>query len=165
MSKSVKVLILVLSCTLVFTILIGCSSSEKSTKEKTKSNDKSKILIKNVESKEKDTSDNGIKQNISGNLGQGEMLQDMSVKDKEIDLKINLGNETNGITMEDLAKSRYSSLTDYLLDTGKYDIITVDFVNVGKINMNISEAVSKKIAGKEQKYFPLEKIAKKFQKH
>lgn len=180
-----KVLVSVLCCILVCVTLIGCDSSQNTnkkdtnnkqeatsskssndnTKEKTKSDDKAKTLVENIESQEKDNSTNGIKQNILGNLGQGETLQDMSIKDREISLKVNLGDNTNGLSKEDLACSRYSSVTDYLLDTGKFDTITVDFINVGKITMNVSESSSQNISGKEKKYFPLEEITKKLQKY
>lgn len=102
---------------------------------------------------------------ISGELGKGDTLQNVSTKDREINLTISLSNEANGITMEELACSRYSSITDYLLDIGSWDVITADFVNVGKITMDASESTSAEILGEKKKYFPLETITKKFEKY
>lgn len=102
---------------------------------------------------------------ISGKLGKDEKLQDVTTKDREIDLKIDLGNETNGLTLEDLACTRYAGITDYLLSTGEWDTITADFVNVGKITMDASESTSTEILGEKKKYFPLEIITKKFEKY
>ncbi|WP_446897673.1 hypothetical protein ACSVC9_11750 [Clostridium sp. LBM24168] len=42
------------------------------------------------------------------------------------------------------------------MNTGKLDIITADFINVGKISMNVSEANFQNVSGKEKKYFLLE---------
>ncbi|MBP2032579.1 ABC-type Fe3+-hydroxamate transport system substrate-binding protein [Clostridium algifaecis] len=141
-----KILILILCCILMSVILIGCEDSQNTNNSG-----------KNISADEINS--------ISGELGENEILQEVSTKNREIDLKFNLGNKTDRLTMEDLAYSRYSSVTDYLLNTGKWDVITVDFINVGKITMNISEAVSQNISGKEEKHFPLETIMKKFQKY
>ncbi|MCB2310623.1 hypothetical protein LGL55_05735 [Clostridium tagluense] len=83
-----------------------------------------------------------LKQELNDTLGDGEILNDVIVDGKHITLNVNLGVKDSVITLEDLAESRYSSLSDDLLLNEYWTKITVNFIEVCNISMDTKDAVN-----------------------
>ncbi|WP_195604499.1 hypothetical protein [Clostridium tyrobutyricum] len=143
------------------------NKNEKAVQQKD-SNNKTNNTTQNVEQQNSkpvtNTNIEDIKQDLSDQLGEGETFKDISVNGNNITLKVDLGNNTKVVTKEDLAYTRYSSLTDHLLSQNKWQVITVNFIGVGTISMNSSEAVEQEVGGQTSKYFPRENIEQNLKK-
>ncbi|MDD7390030.1 MAG: hypothetical protein PUG60_10375 [Lachnospiraceae bacterium] len=128
---------------------VKLSSDEKSDEntEETPADVSNDAFIKDVESA------------IDGQLGQGETYKDVTFKDGDLCVSVDFSNaDPAPLTMEDLALSRTSSITDAILGLDQYDslwnTITVDFGDVGKI-INKKENMESNGYGR---YFPSEKF-------
>lgn len=170
-----KVLLSILFVSLAGGTLVGCGSNDKNSvadnkttvnedvsesKSESKNNTISQI---NTKPENKNINDiSKLKEKLKDELGEGELIKDISVKGQELILKVDLGNQTNGLPIKDLAETRYSSLTDYLLSNGQWQSITVDFIGVGKVSMDVSNAQEKEINGVKMKYFSGEDISENF---
>lgn len=172
MIKGVKKVLLIVTV-LSFTggVLAGCGSDDKATvsNNKTTANEnisEHKNDTKNQTNKESENKSikdvHKLKEELNEELGEGEIIKNISINGEELLLKVDLGNQTNGLPIKDLAETRYSGLTDYLLNNGTYQVITVDFIGVGKVSMDINNAVEKDINGIKIKYFNGEDIRKNF---
>lgn len=115
----------------------------------------------NTEETSTDVSDDAfikdVESAIDGQLGQGETYKDVTLKDGDLCVSVDFSNaDPAPLTMEDLALSRTSSITDAILELDQYDslwsTITVDFGDVGKV-INKKEDVSSNGYGR---YFPSE---------
>lgn len=105
-----------------------------------------------TENNKDDTSDN-LKKELEQNLGEGETITNIKNDGKELIIDVNL-NKKDKV----LAQTRYSSLTDYLLKNNKWNTITVNFNDIGKISMSVKEAIKNENG---MLYFPSEKIINK----
>ena len=83
-----------------------------------------------------------IKEIIKGDVGQGEQITNTSFDGKTIVIDIDLGTPPNNIKPKDLASNRYSSISDDLLEYNFWNVLTVNFKNVGTVTLNADEASS-----------------------
>lgn len=79
-----------------------------------------------------------VKINIEGDVGHGESITDMTLENRDLCVYVDLsGADPSPLTLEDLAISRTTSITDDILILREYDdlwdTITVDFGDIGKI--------------------------------
>lgn len=86
-----------------------------------------------------------------------ESITDVVLEDKDLCVKVDLSKaDPSPLTLEDLAISRTSSITDAILDLTAYDshwdTITIDFGEVGKV-INSKESMSE-----TGRYFPGENL-------
>lgn len=86
-----------------------------------------------------------------------EFIEDVVLKDGDLCITVDLSKANpTPLTLEDLAISRTSSITDAILDITDYDnhwnTITIDFGVIGRIT-NSKEDIKENIAGR---YFPAE---------
>lgn len=110
------------------------NSSDNKNTEEIKSEDKQEDSI----SKEAISSED-IMEIIKDDVGKGEKITDAKIEDRTIVVNINIGTEEK-IPLKDLAVSRYSSISDDLLEHNFWDVLTVNFENVGSISMNKNES-------------------------
>ena len=111
---------------------------------------------------EVNTSDfiSAVQKAIKGQIGENEKIKDVTYTDNNLCIFINLGESNPApLTMNDLAFSRNSSITDAILQLAQYDdfwdTITVDFGSLGKIT-NKKEDVQKNEYG--MRYFSSDKF-------
>ncbi len=93
-----------------------------------------------------------IKISVEGDVGQGESITDISLEDRDLCVYVDLsGADPSPLTLEDLAISRTSSITDDILALREYDglwdTITVDFGDIGKI-VNHKSNIQTNIGGR-----------------
>ncbi|KNF10109.1 hypothetical protein CLPU_1c02740 [Gottschalkia purinilytica] len=135
---------------------------QKTFSEKDEENETQKEEQSNDSSKNQNNANVIIDKSIlEGNIGEGETIEEFSSKDNNLFIKVNLGEGNNSISKEDLAYSRFSSLTDELLKDDSWNNVNVEFVGVGKITMNKSQAVVNEF---NLKHFKTEDIMKNFKK-
>ena len=136
------------------------TSKPKETKKKTSSKAKAKKKPKTEESKT--TTDDFIKKVknvIKGAINSSEeSIDDVELKGRELCVYVNLSQADPGFfTIEDLALSRTSSITDEILELKKYDSqwdsITIDFGYIGKVTNTKSDIEKNGFGGR---YFPPE---------
>lgn len=104
-----------------------------------------------------------IRSAISGSVGEGESITDVSLSDGNVCVVVDLsGTDTSLLSIEDVAVSRASSITDAFLDISDCDdlweSITVDFGDVGKITMNKKDVETNEYGGRyfDESQFVLE---------
>lgn len=108
--------------------------------------EKKEEQVKEQETENKDK----YKEAIISNIGSDDTLESVELKEDDIIIKVTLG-DPSPFTYKDLAISRYSSITDELLEEGNLlEDITVVFKGVGTITMNTSEKVKNEYG---QSYF------------
>lgn len=82
------------------------------------------------------------KEKIIGCIGESEEITEVIIDDKNIIVEVELGDNGMLLPIEELALSRYSSITDKLLEDNFWNDITVDFEDIGTITMNSKQAKS-----------------------
>lgn len=139
-----KSLILTFALSFVF---IGCTSNEEIIKENSEEVDS--YAVDNTEQKNK-----GIKsveqyqEILVDSIGQGEAIENIKLEDNNIFITVELGIKDK-LQLEDLALSRYSSITDTLLDTDEHlNNITIEFLDVGTITKNTKEVITNEYGGR-----------------
>ena len=101
---------------------------------------------------------------ISGTIdSDNEAITDVALKDKDLCVTVDLSKvDPSPLTIEDLAISRTSSITDAILELTDYDsqwnTITVDFGDVGKVVCD-KDSIKENEAG--GRYFPSENFTLK----
>ena len=75
---------------------------------------------------------------------EGEEITEIKIDGNDIFITVDLGDNSD----KDLACSRYSSITDKLLEDEFWNDITIEFVGVGKLTMNSSQAKTNEFGGK-----------------
>jgi len=85
-----------------------------------------------------------MKEHLSGSIGEGEEITEIKIDGNDIFITVDLGDNSD----KDLACSRYSSITDKLLEDEFWNDITIEFVGVGKLTMNSSQAKTNEFGGK-----------------
>ncbi len=88
-----------------------------------------------------------IRSSISGSVGEGETITDISLTDGNVCINVDLsGTDTSLLSVDDIAISRAGSITDDFLEISDYDnlwdSITIDFGNVGKIKVNKNDVIT-----------------------
>ena len=105
-----------------------------------------------------------MKTAISGAIdSDNEAITDIALKDKDLCVTVDLSKaDPSPLTIEDLAISRTSSITDAILELTGYDsqwnTITVDFGDVGKVVCDKDSIKENKAGGR---YFPSENFTLK----
>lgn len=105
-----------------------------------------------------------VKTAISGAIdSDNEAIKDVALKDKDLCVTVDLSKaDPSPLTIEDLAISRTSSITDAILELTDYDsqwnTITVDFGDVGKVVCD-KDSIKENEAG--GRYFPSENFTLK----
>ena len=89
-------------------------------------------------------------------IGEGDELTSLSIEEGEINAVISLG-PSDPIRPEDLAVSRYSSISDDLLPHEGWEVLTVEFADVGTISINRNESLSNELGV----FFPVQLIEEK----
>ena len=79
------------------------------------------------------------KEMINGDIGEEDTIENIELINNNIIITLDM-KEHKLLSQEVLAESRYSSITDTLLDEGgNLNDITVKFINLGKVTMNTSQ--------------------------
>lgn len=99
-----------------------------------------------------------VKTAIQGDGGENEVIKDVSFENKELCVYVDFSKvDPAPLTIEDLAISRTSSITDAILELKEYDnvwdTIIVDFGEVGKIKNEKVDIKENEYGGR---YFPSE---------
>lgn len=80
-----------------------------------------------------------LKEALEMSIGEADKLISVDYTDNDIFIKIDLEKE-DVFGPEAMAAHRYSSITDELLENSYWENITVEFIDVGTITMNSSQA-------------------------
>lgn len=116
---------------------------------------------KEEQAKEETENKDKYKEVIIGGMGSDDTLESVELKEDNIIINITLG-DPSPFTYKDLAISRYSSITDELLEQDNaLEDITVIFKDVGTITMNTSEKVENEYG---QSYFEQTTIEERLNK-
>ncbi|MEK5481030.1 hypothetical protein [Viridibacillus sp. FSL R5-0888] len=152
---------ILLSSLLAVSLLTACGETEKTTETnkapETTQQTESKSEKPKVETTTKKSNDVDFKSIIKENIGEKDKLVAFSNKGSEIKATIEL-DKNNLLTPNDMAESRYSSISGGLLEVEDWQTLTVNFVDVGEVSFNRDEAETNDILGS---FFPTAKIAKK----
>lgn len=107
------------------------------------------------------SSDN-IRETVENNIPDSSEIKDLKINGDKIYIKLTYDDTADipnaNISIEELAKSSYSALTDALLKNDKLNTFKVKFIGVGTIEMNRSDSEDQGSGP----YFPLFKIDEKF---
>ena len=100
-----------------------------------------------------------VKSVIQYDIGENEEIKDVTLENGNLCVYVDISNaDPTPLTMEDLALSRTSSITDAILELTQYDnewnTITVDFEDLGYIK-NSKENIQNNDYGR---YFPMEQF-------
>lgn len=127
------------------------SAEEESTKEEStqKENVQKRVRTKGAHKRSAQKFVHDVKVVVKDNVGEDEFVTDVILKNKDLCVYVDFSKvDPSPFTLEDLALSRTSSITDAILDLSDYDnlweTITVDFGGIGhitndKANMEDSE--------------------------
>lgn len=91
----------------------------------------------------------------TGALGENDKLVDLSFDNGEINAIVEVGDNDLIEDKSILAESIYSFAGDIFLEHEGWEVLTIEFVDVGEVSMNRSEKEKNEYGGE---YFPLEKI-------
>lgn len=159
--KKNKVIITLALLLMVAIIVTGCNNSGKNEVDDSSNeelNQEQEVASNEDEPKEdpekdaevepqleEDTEDEDVnldelKETIEMNIGEDDTLKDVKYEGNDIFIEVLL--DDDGVfEPKDLAISRYSSITDELLENPHWENISVEFTNVGIITMNTNQAV------------------------
>ncbi|MDH5160355.1 hypothetical protein [Heyndrickxia oleronia] len=170
-----KKVFFVLLATLLFLVACNAEDSKEKTEENNAASEVSKVTESeptgdeqaDLEDENIDTEDNSesdspidtknVEEIIENGLGEGDKIVSVSVKDGELKAVIEL-TPSELFSIEDLAISRYSSVSDELLSHEGWEQLTIEFQNVGIISMNRSEKETNEL---DMDYFPTAVIEEK----
>ncbi|MBS4207489.1 hypothetical protein [Bacillus sp. FJAT-50079] len=165
---------LVFMLSAILLALVACNAEEpkektdvkqETTSEKTQKEDKGQEEVSTekttVETKQEDNSqtitEEGLKETIEYyGMGEGDTLVSASLENGEIKAVINVA-PSDLFSAEDLAVTRYSQLSDELLDYEGWEVLTIEYVDVGTISMQRTEKASNEYGD----YFPTAEIEKR----
>ncbi len=155
-----KTILLISLCFMSLAIFSACSKQESQGESGATSKTNTKTTTENVTKKEPDTttkptevkisSDDFIKiieVGIKGDVGANEVINSVTLEEKALIISVNISSaDTTLLTLELLAESRTSSITDTILELTEYysfwDTITVDFGSVGLIKNSKTSIVN-----------------------
>lgn len=170
-----KKVFFVLLATLLFLVACNAEDSKEKTEENNATSEVSKVTEseptgdeqedledENIDTEDKSESDSpidtkNVEELIENGLGEDDKIVSASVEDGEIKAVIEL-TPSELFSIEDLAISRYSSVSDELLTHEGWEQLTIEFQNVGTISMNRSEKETNEL---DMDYFPSAVIEKK----
>jgi len=99
-----------------------------------------------------------VKGIIENWLGENDKLISLTIENDEIKAVINLGPNRFNIPPENMAVTSYSSLADDLLLEEGWNTLTIEYVDVGTVSMNVSEKETNELGAP---YFPVAIITEK----
>jgi len=107
---------------------------------------------------EKEIAVSEVKEIVEDWLGENDKLISLTIENDEIKAVINLGPNRFNIPAENMAVSNYSRIADDLLLEEGWNTLTIEFVDVGTVSMNVSEKVTNEF---DMPYFPVAIITEK----
>ncbi len=90
-----------------------------------------------------------------GALGEGDSITNFNIEDGEIKVTINIADSDIFDDKSLLAESVYSAAGDVLLEHEGWEVLTIEFIDIGNISLHINEKETNEY---DMDYFPLEKI-------
>lgn len=166
-----KKLLITIFATLL--LLFGCSTNDSSNEVSEDNNrqdqetqeavqEETQVEIEQEENNEEEQpeniaiDENQVREIIEGyGLGEGDKILDLAIANNEIKVAIELA---EGIfPLREMAISTYSSISDQLLNYDGWEVLTVEFKNVGTISMNKSQKETNELG---LSYFPAIEIEK-----
>lgn len=167
--------LLLLISTLV--LLVGCGENEyekdlreakirleeakedtKRLEEVSKEIDKTSDSIKEVQEEmgiENELNESEIKELLEyAALGEGDIITDLVIEDEEVKVTIEIADSDIFDDKSLLAETVYSRAGEELLELDDWEVLTIEFVDIGNVSINRSETESNEFG----EYFPLEKI-------
>lgn len=158
---------IILSIVFVIWFIILFSATSSDTEENTQNKEEN---VQNVEENTQNTPEilvnvstdmflKDVKSAIQDDIGEGESIKDVTIENGNLYVYVDISNvDPTPLTMEDLALSRASSITDAILELTQYDnewnTITIDFNDLGYIK-NSKENILDNGYGR---YFPVEQF-------
>lgn len=144
-------------------LLTACGNTEKEVELKKAQDElaKAKEDTKRIEEITGSTEDTGISaQDIAEllaeeALGEGDSITNVEIADGEIKAVIEISDDAVISDKSLSAESVYSRAGDALLELAGWDVLTIEFSDVGTISMNRNEKETNEYG---MDYFPLEKI-------
>lgn len=146
-------------------LLFGCSTKDSSTTENNDNNQQSQETQVETEQEngnnEEERHENiAIDENqaieiIEYALGEEDKILDLALANNEIKVAIELAEGI--LAPREIAISRYSSISDQLLNYNGWEILTVEFINIGTISMNKLQKETNELG---LSYFPATEIEK-----
>ena len=108
---------------------------------------------------EKEITVNEVKEIIEySGMGEGDKLISLTIENGEIKAVIDLAPNKFNLPPKDIAVSTYSQASDALLEEEGWNALTIEYVNVGTVSMDISEKESNEFG---MYYFPVANITEK----
>ena len=158
---------IILSIVFVIWFIILFSATSSDTEENTQNKEEN---VQHVEENTQNTPEilvnvstdmflKDVKSAIQDDIGEGESIKDVTIENGNLYVYVDISNvDPTPLTMEDLALSRASSITDAILELTQYDnegnTITIDFNDLGYIK-NSKENILDNGYGR---YFPVEQF-------
>ncbi|MEK5481026.1 hypothetical protein [Viridibacillus sp. FSL R5-0888] len=139
--------------------LYGCSDdAENTSKDKAtvQSEDTSTETTNEVTKQKVKVTKENEKTIIDDNIGFDDELIDYKRTENEIKATVKVVGG-NGLSTQDVAESRYSSISDALLQKDGWDTLTIKFEDVGTVSFNRDQAEENEIG---LPYFPIAEIMK-----
>ncbi|MGE8036845.1 hypothetical protein [Lysinibacillus sp. NPDC093692] len=107
---------------------------------------------------EKEITVNEAKEIFEDWLSENDKLVSLTIENGEIKAVINLGPNKFNLPLENMAVTSYSSVSDALLEEEGWNTLTIEYVGVGTVSMDISEKESNELG---MNYFPVATITEK----
>ncbi|MGE7693909.1 hypothetical protein ACQKNC_07290 [Lysinibacillus sp. NPDC094177] len=131
--------------------------------EQAKNEDEEKALAEQKEETgdiaEKEITINKAKEILEySGMGENDKLISLTVENGEIKAVIDLAPNKFNLPPKDIAVSMYSQASDALLEEEDWKTLTIEYVNIGTVSMNISEKQSNELG---MYYFPVAIITEK----
>ncbi|MFB7157413.1 hypothetical protein [Lysinibacillus sp. NPDC056232] len=133
------------------------SSEQKDAEEKALAELKAK---EDTEDKsEKEITVNEVKEIVEyDGMGENDKLISLTIENGEIKAVIDLAPNKFNLPPKDIAVSKYSQVSDALLNEEGWNTLTIEYVGVGTVSMDISEKESNEIG---MYYFPVAVITER----
>ncbi|MCP3026622.1 hypothetical protein [Halobacillus sp. A5] len=156
-----KFLFVILS---VLVVLVGCGTDEEDTQsENEDTTSEEEVQADEEESKEESqevTSSDQVKSEIEyGGMSEEDTLEDITFENGEINAVIRLA-EDDLLSTDDSAMTRYSQSSDHLLQFDGWDVLTIEYVDIGEASFSRDQAESNESGGE---FFPTSQIEKQIQ--
>ncbi|QTB26326.1 hypothetical protein [Lysinibacillus sphaericus] len=151
-------------------LLTACGEAEKPIPEnktieypKTSEQKDAELKAKEIEEKARDIAEkeievNEVKEIFEDWLGENDKLISLTIENSEIKAVINLGPNSFNIPLENMAVTSYSSVSDALLEKEGWNTLTIKYVDIGTVSMNVSEKESNELG---MNYFPVAVITER----
>lgn len=159
MKKNKKIILSVIFVIWFIILMAATSGDDTSTDNQQETTKVEETSSESITKASQEIIEQGVKEAIKGDIdSKDESIKEVVLKNGELFVYVDISKaDPTPLTLEDLALSRTSSITDSILDLTEYydswNTITVDFGNIGKIT-NTKDDVEKNEFG--FRYFPQE---------